>query len=67
MVKTATDTAIEEKKFIEEAVWILDSLGYPITGSTLNKDIENMMKEEGYKKGYNGTWIMPEDIVPDEQ
>ena len=34
MVKTVTDTAIEEEKFRKEAVKILKSLGCPIFGLT---------------------------------
>ncbi|KKT21413.1 MAG: hypothetical protein UW04_C0004G0027 [Parcubacteria group bacterium GW2011_GWB1_43_8] len=66
MVKTATDIATEEKKFIKEASNILISLGYSIINYT-SGDIERVMIAKGYKKGYNGTWIMPEDIIPDEQ
>ena len=65
MVKTVTDTAIEEKKFLEEAVKILKSLGYSVVGCAEEK-IETIIKELGYKKGYKGTWIMPGDFIPDE-
>ena len=63
MVKT--DTAIEEKKFLEEAVKILTSLGCPIFGLT-KKRVFKMMAGKGYKRGYNGVWIMGDDLIPDE-
>ena len=65
MVKTVTDTAIEEEKFRNEAVKILKSLGCPIFGLT-KKRIFKMMAKKGYKRGYNGVWIMDGDLIPDE-
>jgi len=70
VIKTVTYTAIEEKKFLKEAIKILTELGYSLGTSTLcrsKKEIEEMMAREGYKRGYNGVWITPGDIIPDEQ
>ena len=63
MVKTVTDTdtAIEEKKFLEKAVKILTSLGYSTSGHT-QEWLESMMNKEGFSKGYNGTWFMSDDV-----
>lgn len=66
MVKTITDTVIEEKKFTKEALKILKSLGH-FTFGLNKKRIEEMMAREGYKRGYKGVWISPGDIIPDEQ
>ena len=65
MIKTITDTVVEEKKFTEEALKILKSLGHFTFGHTQER-LESMMNKEGYTKGYDGTWIMPDDIKLDE-
>lgn len=53
-----------ELNFINETIKTLTELGYLVVGHT-REELEEMMKREGYKKGYN-TWIKPGDFVPDE-
>ena len=57
---------IERNDFIEEAIKILTSLGYSTEGYS-EEEIEMIMKNLGYKQGYKGKWIMPGDIILDEE
>ena len=52
---------IKETSFRNEAVKILTSRGYSTLGYT-QKGLDIMMKNEGFSKGYNGTWFMSDDV-----
>lgn len=57
---------IEENNFTKEAISILTSLGFS-TADFTEEELNSVMKEKGYKKGYSGAWIMPDDIILDEE
>ena len=52
--------------FADGAIRILTSLGCSTFGCT-QEELNRMMAERGYKKGYRGHWIEPEDIIIDEE
>jgi len=50
--------------FIDTIINFFASLCCPTFGCT-QEELDAMMIKKGYRKGYDGSWIMPEDIDPE--
>ena len=50
--------------FIDTIINFFASLCCPTFGCT-QEELDAMMIKNGYRKGYDGSWIMPEDIDPE--
>ena len=54
------------EKFLSGIINFFVSLSCPTWGCT-QEDLDEMMIKKGYRRGYGGVWIMPDDIILDEE
>jgi len=53
-------------KVLSYVVYFFASLVCPTWGCT-KEELDKMMIKRGYRRGYCGTYIMPDDIILDEE